>query len=189
MALTDLQLCSRALIKIGAAQITSFTSGSAESDIASALYSITRDALLSAYPWNFALKKATLSQSSTPPVSDFQYAYTLPTDYLRAISAGNSNKSRGSHYHIVGNALHTNESVVVLSYIYRANESDFPPFFASVLIAQLAAEFCIPLTENSARADALYKIAADELKKARSIDAQQDSPKRIDSFSLIDARG
>lgn len=189
MALTDIQLCSRALMKIGAASISSFTSGSTESDVAAALYSVTRDALLSAYPWNFAVKKATLTQSSTPPVSDFQYAYVLPTDYLRAISAGNNNKSRGSHYHIVGGQLHTNEPVVVLSYIYRVAESDFPPFFASVLIAQLAAEFCIPITENTSRADALYKIASEELRKARGIDAQQDSPKKIENFSLIDARG
>ncbi len=188
MALTDIQLCARALIKIGAAPITTFADGTAEADVANALYSITRDALLSAYPWNFGMKKAQLEQLDDAPLADFQYAYALPADYLRAISAGNANRSRGSHYHLVGGQLHTNESSVVLTYICRPDEADFPPFFDTVLIAKLAAEFCVPLTENTARADALYKIAEEELRRARGVDSQQDSPRRIDSFSLIDAR-
>ncbi len=36
MALTDIGLCSRALIKIGAVPITSFDDGTAESEIAGA---------------------------------------------------------------------------------------------------------------------------------------------------------
>lgn len=189
MALTDIQLCNRALIKLGAVPINTFADGTTESDVASALYSITRDALLSAYPWNFAMKKAELTLSDNEPVSDFQYAFTLPDDYLRAISAGNKNKSQGTHYHLIGGQLHTNETSVVLTYICRAPEIDYPPFFDNVLIAKLAAEFCMPITENTARADALYKIADEELRRARGIDAQQDSASRIDTFSLIDARG
>ena len=38
MALNDVALCSRALIRIGAAPITSFNDGTAESEIAGALY-------------------------------------------------------------------------------------------------------------------------------------------------------
>ena len=54
MALSDIALYSRALIKIGAAPITSFDDSSAESEIAGALYTQVRDALLSAYAWSFA---------------------------------------------------------------------------------------------------------------------------------------
>lgn len=51
MALSDVALCSRALIKIGAAPITSFDDENAEGEIAGALYPQVRDALLSAYAW------------------------------------------------------------------------------------------------------------------------------------------
>jgi hypothetical protein len=58
-----------------------------------------------------------------------------------------------------------------------------------VMISRLAAEFCIPVTENTNRADALYRLADIEYSRARQIDAQQDSPNRIENFSLIDVRG
>src|SRR3954447_16636716 len=57
MALTPIGLCSRALIKIGAGSITSFNDGTAEAEVADALYSSTRDALLSANSWSFALHR------------------------------------------------------------------------------------------------------------------------------------
>lgn len=45
MALNDVALCSRALIRIGASPITSFADGTAESEVANALFGPTRDAL------------------------------------------------------------------------------------------------------------------------------------------------
>lgn len=189
MALTDISLCSRALIKLGAQPIASFVSGSAEADIADALYSVTRDALLTAYPWSFATAQVALSASSTPPVADYQYAYDLPADFLRAISVGSTSKARGARYRIIGGTLHCDQDAPVLSYIFRPGEADFPPFFDALLIARLSAEFCLPLTENASRAELLFRQSEDELKKARGIDAQQDTPQRLDQFSLIDARG
>lgn len=78
MALNDIALCSRALIRIGAAPITSFSDGTAESEIAGALYAPVRDALLSAYAWSFAAGQLELTQLETTPLADFQYAYGLP---------------------------------------------------------------------------------------------------------------
>jgi hypothetical protein len=84
MALNDVALCSRALIKIGAAPITSFSDGTAESEIAGALFAPTRDALLSAYPWGFATGQVSLVLLDTPPMADYSHAFQLPADFLRA---------------------------------------------------------------------------------------------------------
>ncbi len=189
MALNDVALCSRALIRLGAAPITSFADGTAESEIAGALYAPTRDALLSAYPWSFASGHIALSQLSEAPLADFAYAYQLPVDYLRAISAGAGGRSRGLKYRIARGALHTDSEEVVLNYIFRPEEEEFPPYFDMVMIARLAAEFCIPVTENTSRADSLYRLADIEFSRARQIDAQQDTPGAIENFSLIDVRG
>ena len=189
MALNDVGLCSRALIRLGAAPITSFADGTAESEIAGALYGPTRDALLSAYGWTFASGQVALTPLVTPPLADYARAFQLPNDYLRAMSAGQGGRGRGLHYRIARGALHTDASEVMLSYIFRPEEEEFPPFFDMALIARLAAEFCIPVTENTSRADALYKLADLEFARARQIDAQQDSPNRIENFSLTDVRG
>ncbi len=188
MALNDVALCSRALIRIGASPITSFDDGTAESEIAGALFGSTRDALLSAYPWTFASGQVALSQLETPPLADYAFAFGLPTDFLRAISAGSSTKGRGLNYRIARGALHTNASAAILTYIFRPDESEFPPYFDQALIARLSAEFTIPVTENTSRAELSFRIAESEFERARQIDAQQDTPNKIESFSLIDAR-
>lgn len=189
MALNDVALCSRALIRLGAAPITSFLDGTAESEIAGALFGPTRDALLSSYSWSFATGQMVLTETVDAPIADYQSAFALPNDYLRAISAGTGGRGRGLNYRISRGALHTNAESVILSYIFRPEEEEFPPYFDMALISRLSAEFCIPITENTSRADALARMADKEFARARQIDAQQDSPGRIEDFTLVDVRG
>ena len=189
MALNDVALCSRALMRLGASPISSFLDGTTDSEIAGALFAPVRDALLSAYPWSFATAQMTLTKLSQGPLADYQNAFQLPNDFLRGISAGAGGRGRGLNYRIFQGALHTNAEEVVLSYIYRPQEEDFPPYFDMALIARLSAEFCIPIAENTSRADALYRMAEGEYTKARQIDAQQDTPNKIENFSLTDIRG
>lgn len=108
MALSAIALCSRALLKIGAATIASFDEGTAEAEVANNLYAPIRDNLLKTHPWSFA--------------SD------------------------------------------------GVSEMSFPPFFDQALIARLAAEFCLPLTESEARAALLDRFANEELQRAKLMD-------------------
>lgn len=188
MALNDVALCSRALIRIGAAPITSFEDGTTESEVAGALFAPVRDALLSAYAWSFATGQAELLQLETPPLADYSYAFQLPNDFLRALSAGTGTRGRGLNYRISQGALHTNVNAAVLTYVFRPEEEEFPPYFDQALIARMAAELTIPITENTSRAEVMFRLAKGEFERARQIDAQQDTPGRIEDFTLIDAR-
>lgn len=188
MALSDVALASRALIRIGAAPIMSFDDGTVESEIAGALFGPVRDALLSAYGWSFALGQAELVRLETPPLADFNYAFALPNDFLRALSAGTGGRGRGVSYRIARGALHTDVDGIMLTYIFRPEEEEFPPYFDAALIARLASELTIPITENTSRAESMFKLAELEYERARQIDAQQDTPGRIEDFSLINAR-
>lgn len=188
MPLTALALCSRALLKIGALPLASFDDGSAESELAGNLYPSVRDGLLSSHPWKFATGQISLPQLQDMPVADFHNAFLLPNDFLRALSAGQGERGLGLVYRIVENRLHTNAAEVVLSYIFCPNERNFPAFFNQALIARLAAEFCMPLTESTSRAQMLYKIAEEELRLARQIDTQQDMPRALTSFPLVEVR-
>lgn len=188
MALNDIALAARALIRIGAAPITAFDEGTAEAEISGALFPTVRDALLSAYAWGFATGQIELTRLETAPMADFDYAYQLPNDFLRALSAGSGTRGRGLNYRIARGALHTNASEVILTYIFRPEEEEFPPYFDQALIAKLAAELTIPITESTSRAESLYRLAEREFERARQIDAQQDTPGRIEDFTLIDVR-
>jgi len=188
MALNDVALCSRALIRIGAAPITSFEDGTAESEIAGALYAPVRDSLLSSYRWSFATGQIKLTALSESPIADYQYAFQLPSDFLKAVSCGAGSKGRGVNYRIAQGQIHANRNEITLTYIYRPEEEAFPPFFDGAVIARLSAEFCIPVTESTSRAEALFRISEDEFAKSRQIDAQQHSPTALQDFSLIDIR-
>lgn len=188
MALSDIALASRALIRIGAAPISSFHDGTAESEIAGALFAPVRDALLSAYGWSFALGQVKLTRLKGEPLADYRNAFALPQDFLRALSAGVGGRGRGVNYRIARGALHCHQDEVTLTYIFRPAEEEFPPYFDAALIARMAAELTIPITENTSRAEAMYRLAEREYERARQIDAQQDTPGRIEDFSLINAR-
>ncbi len=188
MALNDIGLCSRALVRLGAAPITSFNDETAESEIAGVLYAPVRDALLSAYPWTFAMGQLKLTKLNDAPIADYQNAFQLPLDYLRAISAGSNDRGRGLNYRIARGQLHTNTEDATLTYIFRPEEEEFPPFFDMALITRLTAEFCIPVTESTSRSDVFYRLAKDEFARARQVDAQQDSPNRLENFNLINVR-
>ena len=87
MALTALALCSRALIKIGAQPIASLDEGTAEAEVAANLYPATRDAMLSLHPWSFATGQESLPRLAAVPAADFQYAFQLPTGFLRVLTS------------------------------------------------------------------------------------------------------
>lgn len=188
MPLSNVELCSAALVKLGAERISSFSDGTAEADVAGTLYDIVRDGLLGVHPWSFATAHAEPVQLPTEPLTDFEYAFELPTDFIKALSAGDDCRSRGAVYQVIGREVHTNYEKLILAYIKRADEADFPTYFVSALVNRLAAEFCLPLTENASRSELLFKVADTELKLARLIDSQQDTPPRVEDFTLIEAR-
>ncbi len=176
------------MLKIGANSIASFDEGTAEAEVAANLYPIVRDALISAHPWNFALAQKTLAKLAIEPVADFANAFQLPADCLHVLSAGSEGRGRGLEYRISERRLHTNGEFVVLTYLYRPKEKDFPPFFDMALIARLAAEFCIPLTDSTSRWEGLRKIAEEEFRRAKRIDSQEDAAPHFEDFTLIEVR-
>ena len=188
MPQSSVQLCSSALIKVGAEPIASFEDGTVEARVAGALYPMVRDALLCAHPWSFAIEQAALPLLTSEPIADYEHAFQLPVNFLRAISAGSGARGRGLRYRIVGRQLRADADSVILTYIFRPSEGDFPAYVDQALVARLAAEFCIPLTENSSRAEALFRLAEAELRLARLIDSQQDTPEGIEDFTLTGAR-
>jgi len=188
MSLTALALCSRALLRLGAQPIASLTEGTPEAEVAANLYPGIRDTLLSVHPWSFATGQARLARLVATPVADFASAFQLPPGFLRVLSAGGAGRGRGIPYRIHEGRLHADADQVTLTYVFRPDESAFPAFFAAALVARLAAEFCLPLTESASRAEVLFRLAEQELRSARQVDSQQDTPRAIEGFPLVDVR-
>jgi hypothetical protein len=188
MALTAVELCAAALVKLGADPIISFTESRLEASVAQRLYPIVLDGLLAAHPWSFSVTQQGLTAGATAPVADFAYAFNLPTGCLRVLSAGHTGSGRGLDYRVQGSKLLANAPELVVTYQRRPSEAELPAFFVSALVARLAAEFCLPITENASRAETLQQLAQSELRLARLVDSQQSTPRRVEDFTLIQAR-
>lgn len=189
MALSAIEFCNRALITLGAQPVASLEDATVEAEVARNLYPSLRDALLSSHPWRFATMQASLPRLPQAPAADYGSAFQLPPDFLRALSAGVPERGRGLNYRISGRRLEADAEALTLTYVFRPDESSFPPFFDLALIARLAAEFCLPLTESTSRSQLLHQLADAEFRRAKTIDSQQDEPGRIEDFTLVEVRG
>ena len=198
MALSDVALCARALVMIGTAPISSFEEDSAEAEIARMLYPVIRDGMLAGYPWRFAARGAWLAQLSQQTEAEGEETsvsptrgsnlFALPGDFIRLLSL-ETDGGKIARFELRDQAVLCDAGSAHLTYVGRLPEARFPAWFDLALIARLAAEFCLPLTESSSRAEYLFKRSEDQFRAARLADAQQSTPHAIDDFSLIAARG
>jgi len=183
MSFSSIELCSRALNKIGANPITSFNDGTVEAEVCGSLYSTLKQKLLCLYNWSFAIKVAQLTVVEGVQRYDFSYAYALPVDFLRAIKITSEGK-----YKIAGSYLFSNEENVELEYIADVLETQFSPMFISAFIYLMAAELSISFLNDTSRYSLFYRLFNNEIKEAKSIDSMQQMNKKIRNFSLVNVR-
>jgi hypothetical protein len=188
MPFSAVELCAAALMKIGALPIDSLESETVEAACARRLYPMTRDALLCVHPWSFTMAQAHLKAETAAPVADYAFGFALPPDHLRTISLGAKGSGRGLGYRVQGTNILCDVDEITLTYQRRVDEGELPAFFLPLLVSRLAAELCVPLTENTGRTAELLRLAEAELRLARLVDSQQATPRRIDDFTLIEVR-
>jgi hypothetical protein len=189
MTATAVEICARALVMLGAAPISSFTDGTTEATICNTLYPGVRDSLLSGHRWNFAVGQISLPALVAVPVADFSYAYQLPVDYLRALSVGTSPRGAGVPYRISERRIHCDAGPpCVLTYIFRPDESTFPPWFTQALAVLVAANICQAVTDNTNRAQQMWDQADSEITRCRTINGQEQTPAGFGLGPLILAR-
>ncbi|MBR1545113.1 MAG: hypothetical protein IJ638_04175 [Alphaproteobacteria bacterium] len=183
MSFSNIELCSKALNKIGANSITSFEDGTVESEICESIYLELKHKLLCLYEWSFAIKTASLVMSNEENRYGYNYAFILPVDFLRAVKIVS-----GAKYKIAGSYLFCDDDKVELEYISDVEEASFSPLFVSSFIYLMAAELSISLLNDTSKYALFYRLFNSEIKNAKSIDGMQQTTKSLKNFSLIDVR-
>ena len=160
-----IELISSALILIGANPISSLSEGT-EGLVADSLYEDTYTGLLASHSWRFATKKKQLSRLTEAPLNEFMYQYQLPSDMITI-----ERVYSGSDYEVFGDKLYSNQLTVAIDYRYRVDETILPDYFALTLKFLLAAQFAIPITDNSQRAQTYEGLYERQLSRAKFIDS------------------
>ena len=184
-----IDICSRALILIGADPITSFTDDTTEALVASNLYEDVARSQLCRMRWRFATEQAQLAVLAAAPTGRFDIAHQLPTNLLmvNAITV----EDAPINYTIYGDMVYSNVSSgdkVICDYIYRADEAEWPSYFIIAIEHHLASIFATSIARDGALAGLLEQKADILMRKAKSIDSQQQTTRRLTTSRFITER-
>ena len=185
-----LDICSRASLLIGGDAISSFTAGgTAEAEVANAIYEDIAVAALTQTRWRFATKQATLVKNVTDPTSRWDSAHDLPSDLLM-LSAVTVN-DMPIKYDVYGDQVYsdsTSSDVVVADYIYRASESDWPSYFTMAVQFQVASVLALSVARDATLAGAMEAQGERQMVKARRLDSQQQTTRKLVTSRFITDR-
>jgi len=167
-------ICNRALQRLGANSITSITGDSTEARECNRCYGSLRDAELRANIWAFAKTRVQLAASTTVPLFEFANAFPLPSDYLRLIRSVDDLDWQVETDGDVKILLTDDDAPLDFRYVRQVtNTGLFDPLFVESLSARMAKEMAEKLTQSNKKrefAHQEYKLAIAEAKKVNAIE-------------------
>ena len=184
-----IDIASRALVLIGAEPITSFDSSSTEALVATNMYEDTVRAMLSTARWRFATEQAVLNQLSDVPTGRFDIAHQLPSNLL--VLHGITINDNLIEFTVYGDKVFsdtTSSDTLVADFTFRADEVDFPSYFSLALQYSLASIFATSIARDDRLMQLMETKANQLMAKARNIDAQQQTTRKLVTSRFISNR-
>lgn len=187
---SPIDICSNALLMLGAKPIASFDESAAPANLDRArlcanLYPMVKADVLRSHPWHCATKRVQLSPDATPPAFGFTYRFLQPTDWLRTLGVGDGVKQ---HYATEGRYYLADAPVFPLVYVADLGEQDMDSMLLAVLTLAMAVRLAYPITASPVVEDARYKELQQLLQQARAVNAQDDPPQQITGSPLLASR-
>lgn len=183
----DVDICANALRLLGDDPIVSLEDDSERARLCNAFYAPTRDAVLRAHPWNFALRRAALNRLAAAPLFEWSAQFQLPVDpfCLRVIRTDDDTYP----WKVEGRVLLTNRSEVKILYIARVTDVTlFDPLFTDALTYRLAEKLAMPVTGSLEKARAFRDLYLQVLSEALTYDGQEGTPDILEADHLIRVR-
>lgn len=197
MAASPVAIANSALLLLNEDQITSFGDPRLSARILSTQYDIQRQALLRAYRWSFATKRAILAPEVDTPIFGFGYKFLLPTDCLRLIGLYDTNSSDGQRnytgsdetYKVEGRYILCDLNPLYITYTGDVtNTTDMDALFSEALAFQLAKTLAMPLTNDTGK----YKLAdarfIETVRTAKAMSAIENTPEVLMASNWVDSR-
>lgn len=170
-ASTWVQICNRALGRLGTTTISSLASTGENDQNVKYCNLFLGDAIedvLGQYDWNCCTKRSVLARLSAAPTFGFLYQYPLPVNFLRLVSINVGVES----YKIENSHILTDSDTVELVYIERPTDPNaLPPLVRKAISAALAFLLSTPLTSSEALSSRIIAEYSDALSKAKDADA------------------
>lgn len=147
--MSTVEIINVALARLGESPIQSLDEGTVPANVAKIFYDQERRATLRDYNWNFALRTARLAKLAETPI-DFQFAYALPSDCLRAVRLRSGGvpdyAGPGLRFVVRGGMVLSDEDPALLEYVCDCTDTtQFDDKFIEALTYKLASAMAMSI--------------------------------------------
>lgn len=207
MASSSVEICNSALIKLGAATITSLNDGNKSAKLCKAQYDRLRKEVLRSHPWNFAISRIEIAKTVNTPVYKYSSEFLLPSDCLRVLATSIDSfsipdaQTRRSdvaafpgEWEVEVNAdgnkvIVCDATELKIKYVKDVtNTTLFDSSFEEALAYRIAQDLAFPLVQSTSMAQLMNRGFKDMISEARSFNAQENSLEEWESNEWIDVR-
>lgn len=170
-----LEVVNDGLVRLGVPPLASLADQGAQAIAADSIYQTVAESALAEHPWSFALREQRLPKLVIEEEDRrnfrFDFAYQLPGDRLRVLGLRSHDE-----YRLAGDQLYTNDRDAYVIYVANVDEAQWPSYFSKLVSFSFAASVAITLTEQTTRADLMYRLTDEQRRTARNVDSQQTPP-------------
>ncbi len=178
---SKVEIANRALQLVGAKRIVSLTEDSRNARAVNVAYESVKKAELRKHPWGFAIKRVQLAASATVPVFTRGNSFPLPSDFIRLLPPDPEVNFNDLDWVIEGRNIITNDSAPLdVRYVYDVTDpNEMDVLFRESLSAKIAEAVCEEITQSNSKiatANAAYKEAIADAKRANAIEKVAEKP-------------
>ena len=196
---TKTSIANIAIGRIGSTRITDIDVDTSNEAIkARDLFDDARDDVLRAHTWNFATRRQKLAQLVEKPEFGYDFAYTLPTGFLRVVSVHGSDQLRDHIEYKLENidvastgtqVLVSNWNQVYLRYIVRVTDVNLmTPDFRQCFAYYMASDLALGIKKSQSLSDKMFVRYKRKLASAKSVDGIEDFQDEFPDSSWVTAR-
>ena len=187
MATSEVEICRNAILLLGDTEISSFNDEGDRVTLVANLWPNARDAVLRSHPWNCATKRVALAAEATAPDFDWTASFLLPGDWLRTLSVGQRDET--PEYEMENGRILMDDTVCYLRYIFRnENVASYDALLVATLEAYMAMLIAYPITKSASVQERMASLYEGQIKRAKSIDGQEQPPEDFGDSPLLAAR-
>lgn len=180
---SKVEICNRALQKLGAKRIVSLDEDSKNARACNVAFESIKLAELADHTWNFATKRAQLAADDPGPAFGYARSFTLPADYVRLLPPDVEDNTPYLDWSIEGRKILTNDSAPLnIRYVSDVTDPNLmSPLFREALSCKIAMELAEEITQSNSKAEKAkedYRFAIAEARRTNAI--EKPAPKVAD---------
>lgn len=173
---SEVEIVNLGLVHLGIDKLNSLSDDRPAARYGSLLYPISRDATLRDHPWNFNLRRVSLTKLTTTPSFGYDAEFQLPNDYL-AIRGVDEATPGSIDYKIEGSKLLCNETSMKILYSFReTNVSTYDPMCVQAMGLKMASDLAYNMLNSVNAAERFFAKYEHFLGRAKVADAREGFP-------------